>query len=320
MIHMNKHIYLYLVTLTMKDAEKYYYVGIRSCKCEPEDDTKYRGSPKTYKHMWSQAETIKKDIIISLPHNKENHENLSAKEMLLIKEAHTRYGLKGKDDDGKCLNAGMFPNIFFTEEVRAKKIASHNTPEARAKNSANMKEYIKNNPDALAKLIASHNTPEARANKSNSKKEYLKNNPDALAKHIANMHTPEARAKKSASMKEYLKNNPDARANMSANMKDYYKNNPDALAKHIANMHTPEARAKNIASLKTPEYRAKQSARVKEYLKNNPDALAKRIANLHSPEARAKKIANKKTCEVCSKTMNIKNFVRHNHGENCKRG
>ena len=85
-------------------------------------------------------------------------------------------------------------------------------------------------------------------------------------------------------------------------------------------MHTPEARAKNIASLKTPEYRAKQSARVKEYLKNNPDALAKRIANLHSPEARAKKIANKKTCEVCSKTMNIKNFVRHNHGENCKRG
>ena len=291
---MNKHIYLYRVTLTMKDAEKYYYVGIRSCKCEPEDDTKYRGSPKTYEPMWGLAETIKKDIIISLPHNKENHENLSAKEMLLIKEAHTRYGLKGKDDGGKCLNAGMFPNLFFTEEVRAKHIASHNTPEARAKKSNSKKEYLKNNPDALAKQIANLNNPVARAKKIASMKDYFKNNPDA-------------RANMSANMKEYIKNNPEARANMSANMKDYYKNNPDARAKHIANMHTPEAQAKKSVSMK-------------EYLKNNPDALAKRIANLHSPEAQAKKIANKKTCEVCSKTMNIQNFVRHNHGENCKRG
>ena len=100
MIDMNKHIYLYLVTLTMKDAEKYYYLGIRTYEGKPEDDTEYLGSPKTYKHMWDQAISKKKDIIISLPHNKKNHENLSAKEIKLIKEANTRYGLKGKDDNG----------------------------------------------------------------------------------------------------------------------------------------------------------------------------------------------------------------------------
>ena len=204
----------------MKDAEKYYYVGIRSCKCEPEDDTKYRGSPKTYKHMWSQAETIKKDIIISLPHNKENHENLSAKELKLIKEAHTRYGLKGKDDDGKCLNAGMFPYFLSTEE-------------SRASLSASRKEYLNDNPDVLAKQIANMHTPEAHAKHSASLKEYLKNNPDVLAKQIANLNTPEARAKHSA------------------RVKDYYKNNPDALAKRIANFHSPEARAKRIANKKT---------------------------------------------------------------------
>ena len=60
MIDMNKHIYLYRVTLTMKDAEKLYYICIRTCKCEPEDDIKYQGSPATYKHMWDLAETIKK--------------------------------------------------------------------------------------------------------------------------------------------------------------------------------------------------------------------------------------------------------------------
>ena len=251
MIDMNKHIYLYRVTLTMKDAEKYYYVGIRSCKCEPEDDTEYLGSPKTYKHMWDLAETIKKDIIIILPHNKENHENLSAKELKLIKEAHTRYGLKGKDDGGKCLNAGMFPYFLSTEESRAslsasrkeylndnpdvlaKQIANMHTPEAHAKHSASLKKYLNDNPDALAKLIANLNTPEARAKRSSSRKKYLNDNPDVLAKQIANLNTPEARAKHSA------------------RVKDYYKNNPDALAKRIANFHSPEARAKRIANKKT---------------------------------------------------------------------
>lgn len=255
----------------MKDAETYYYVGIRSCKGKPEDDTEYLGSPKTYKHMWDLAETIKKDIIIILPHNKENHENLSAKELKLIKEAHTRYGLKGKDDGGKCLNAGMFPNFLSTEE-------------SRANQSTSMKEYFKNNPEALAKSIANLHTPEARANMSASRKEYLKNNPEVMAKQIANMHTPEARAKQ------------------------------------IASMNTPEARAKNIANLNTPGARAKSSARVKDYYKNNPDALAKQIDNLHSPEALARRIANKKTCVVCNKTMFNSHFIQHNHGENCKRG
>ena len=218
---MNKHIYLYRVTLTMKDAETYYYVGIRSCKCEPEDDTEYRGSPKTYKHMWSQAETIKKDIIISLPHNKENHEKLSAKEILLIKEAHTRYG--PYEDGGKCLNAGMFPNLFFTEEVRLRHAIAHNKQEVRDKKSLSGIKYYED-PEARKKtsqsLILYYADQDARDKKSADMKEYLKNNPVARAKQIANLNTPDARAKNIASL-----NTPKTRAKRIASLKDYYKNN-----------------------------------------------------------------------------------------------
>ena len=250
MIDMNKHIYLYRVTLTMKDAEKYYYVGIRSCKCEPEDDTEYLGSPKTYKHMWSQAETIKKDIIISLPHNKENHENLSAKEMLLIKEAHTRYGLKGKDDDGKCLNVGMFPYFFSTEEVRLRHAIAHNKQEVRDKKSLSGIKYYED--------------PEARKKTSQSLILYYADQ-DARDRHSVIMRKQETRDKIAAVMKKRWED--------------------------------PEARKKLAAGI---------SNSLKEFYKNNPNIP--RYRNIE------------KTCEVCSKTMNIQNFVRHNHGENCKRG
>ena len=247
---MNKHIYLYRVTLTMKDAEKYYYIGIRSCKCEPEDDTKYLGSPYTHKDMWDLAETIKKDIIISLPHNKENHENLSAKEMLLIKEAHTRYGLY--EDGDKCLNAGMFPNLFFTEEVRLRHARAHNRQEVRDKKSLSGIKYYED--------------PEARKKTSQSLILYYADQA-ARDRHSVIMRKQETRDK------------------ISAVMKDRWKD--------------PEARKKMAARI---------SAGLKEYYKNNPNNTKKHYKNIT------------KTCVVCGKTMNIQNFVRHNHGENCKRG
>lgn len=232
----------------MKDAEKLYYIGIRTCKCEPEDDIGYLGSPATYKHMWDLAETIKKDIIISLPYNKENHENLSAKEMLLIKEAHTRYG--AYEDDGKCLNAGMFPNLFFTEEVRLRHAIAHNRQEVRDKKSLSGIKYYED--------------PKAREKTSISLKKYYADQA-ARDRHSVIMCKQETRDKISAIMKKRWED--------------------------------PEARKKLAAGI---------SNSLKEFYKNNPNVP--RYRNIE------------KTCVVCGKTMNIQNFVRHNHGENCKRG
>jgi len=232
----------------MKDAEPYYYIGIRTCKCEPEDDTEYLGSPKTYKRLWDQAETIKKDIIIGLPYNKKNHENLSAKEIKLIKEARTRYGLY--EDSGKCLNAGMFPNLFFTEEVRLRHAIAHNKQEVRNKKSLSGIKYYED--------------PEARKKTSQSLILYYADQ-DARDRHSVIMRKQETRDKISAIMKKRWED--------------------------------PEARKKLAAGI---------SNSLKEFYKNNPNVP--RYRNIE------------KTCEVCSKTMNIQNFVRHNHGENCKRG
>jgi hypothetical protein len=102
-------------------------------------------------------------------------------------------------------------------ETRAKISASmteyYNNPEARAKQSASTKKYLKNNPEARAKMSA-------------SRKEFLKNNPEKNPS-----KNPEARAKISASKKELYKNNPEknpsknpeTRAKMSASMKEYHR-------------------------------------------------------------------------------------------------
>lgn len=56
--------YTYLITYT--DGKK--YMGVRSCKCLPEDDYKYLGSSK---HTPSKSCVIKKDILAKFPSRKE---------------------------------------------------------------------------------------------------------------------------------------------------------------------------------------------------------------------------------------------------------
>ena len=178
--------------------------------------------------------------------NKENHEKLSAKEIKLIKEANTRYG--PYEDGGKCLNAGMFPNLFFTEEVRLRHAIAHNKQEVRDKKSLSGIKYYED--------------PEARKKTSQSLILYYADQ-DARDRHSVIMRKQETRDKIAAVMKKRWED--------------------------------PEARKKLAAGI---------SNSLKEFYKNNPNIP--RYRNIE------------KTCEVCSKTMNIQNFVRHNHGENCK--
>lgn len=119
-----KNTYLYRVTLTVASLD-YYYFGIRTCKCNPKEDTEYYGSPKTNKHLWNKATYKKKDIFRFLPFSKENYKVLGHKESIIIMTAKKKYGIYDEDDDGhpmggQCLNVNATPSIFMTEMVKRK--------------------------------------------------------------------------------------------------------------------------------------------------------------------------------------------------------
>ena len=54
--------YYYLYLIKFNDGR--YYIGSRKSKCKPEEDTKYMGSPVTFKELWTDSNFIKKKYII----------------------------------------------------------------------------------------------------------------------------------------------------------------------------------------------------------------------------------------------------------------
>ncbi len=52
----------YVYQITFEEVPHIYF-GSRTCKCLPEDDIKYMGSPKTYKHFWVDYTPIKTILV-----------------------------------------------------------------------------------------------------------------------------------------------------------------------------------------------------------------------------------------------------------------
>ena len=174
-----KWVYLYRITL-IKNEENLYYFGIRTFKGDSVNNDTYLGSPATYAYLWEDTSgyEIKKDIIREELCSEEMLHELRDLEIKLIKEAWKKYGVYHKDENGKCLNAGISKCIINTKEVCSKI-------------SVTMKEYCRNNPE----VHDYKNTPENRAKMSATVKEHYKNNP----------RTPETRAKMSAAAKEHYR-------------------------------------------------------------------------------------------------------------------
>ena len=145
-----KWIYLYRITL-IKNEENLYYFGIRTFKGNSVNNDTYLGSPTTYAYLWEDTSgyEIKKDIIREELCSEEMLHELRDLEIKLIKKAWKKYGVYHKDENGKCLNAGILKYVIRTKEIEAKI-------------SAAIKEHYKNNPC----------TPETRAKKSAAVKEY----------------------------------------------------------------------------------------------------------------------------------------------------
>jgi hypothetical protein len=95
--------YYYLYLIKFNDGR--YYIGSRKSKCKPEDDTQYMGSPKTFKHLWTDSNFTKTKYIIK---EVDSMEELRRIEPKLIKEAWK------KDGKDKCLNRHAAPH-FHTD-------------------------------------------------------------------------------------------------------------------------------------------------------------------------------------------------------------
>lgn len=119
-------------------------------------------------------------------------------------------------------------------------------PEAGIEHGKKMKQYYKDNPDAL--LLASEKTTK-----------YFKNNPEAGATHSKKMkqyyiHNPEVIDEMSKKGKLYFEEHPEARSNMSEKTTKYFKDNPEAGPAHSKKMkelyeNNPEKR-QNMSKIK----------------------------------------------------------------------
>lgn len=95
--------YVYLIKFNTGQ----FYIGSRKSKVTPEDDTKYWGSPVTYKHLWEDVTLEKTKHILKVCPTFDEMSNLEIK---LIKEAWNKY-------PDECLNRHASP-VFHPEIVR----------------------------------------------------------------------------------------------------------------------------------------------------------------------------------------------------------
>jgi hypothetical protein len=118
---MNNH-YVYQITFL---EVPHIYFGARSCKRLPEEDVKYMGSPKTYKHYWKENTPIKTILVTGF--STRGEANLYEKELISQQWAQ---------NISLSLNASIGGEKFHMEGVPQ-------TPESRKKRS-NTKKGVPN--------------------------------------------------------------------------------------------------------------------------------------------------------------------------------
>jgi len=179
----------YHYTYWLSAAPNENYIGVRSCKCKPEDDTDYMSSSKIVKQMIAAGKKFHKHILKVWPTRKEAMEH----EILM----HRVLDVANNDlflNQARQTSTRFSCSIPHTPETRAKMSATHTgmkrSPEARAIMSAAQKGR-KISDEHRAKISAAntgkHHTPETCAKMSATRK--------------GMRHTPESCAKMSAAAK-----------------------------------------------------------------------------------------------------------------------
>lgn len=172
--------------------------------------------------------------------------------------------------NGYNLSYGGELNPFLNPLVYQKFLASVSTPEYRAKQSENSKEFQASS-EYRARMAQSVKAAQSR--------------PEVRAKILAICASPERRAKNSSN-KKTLWETPEYRARVSALWAD-----PEFKSKYVSPMKSPESQARAKATWKTTEAKARKSKAMREAWKN-PESKARRIekskARWLNPEYRAR--------------------------------
>lgn len=95
------HYYTYII----KFSTGHYYYGRKACRCLPEEDIAYVGSPVTYAHMWKDS-SFSKEIIATYA----THEECMVAEYALIGDKHRTDPMCYNAHNG--LNAGAKAGVF----------------------------------------------------------------------------------------------------------------------------------------------------------------------------------------------------------------
>ena len=113
--HMNKDMkYYYIYLIKFETGE--VYVGSRQSKVPPEQDTKYWGSPVTYKHLWEDVNLKKEKFIIK---ECESIEKARALEVKLIKNAWKKYSTRCLN---RCASTGFHPDVCSKAGKKSKQL------------------------------------------------------------------------------------------------------------------------------------------------------------------------------------------------------
>jgi len=100
----NKNYYIYMI----KFEDGRFYIGCRQSKVPAAEDTKYWGSPVTYKHLWEDASLSKTKHILKVC---DSEEQMNELEPQYIKDAWNKY-------PNLCLNRNAAP--AFHHEISKK--------------------------------------------------------------------------------------------------------------------------------------------------------------------------------------------------------
>ena len=92
-----KHHYIYMI----KFSDGRFYIGARSSNLPPEQDTRYWGSPITYKHLWNDSSLEKTKHILKVCDSFEQKQKLEPE---FIKEAWDKFG-------DLCLNRSAIASV-----------------------------------------------------------------------------------------------------------------------------------------------------------------------------------------------------------------
>lgn len=90
------HHYVYIVT---DPITKEFYIGSRSCKCLPEEDVTYKGSPYQWKLSKEQKKRLEKEIVVSSFDSRKSCIEFEAS--LIKKHFHDPLNRNGTIPDGK---------------------------------------------------------------------------------------------------------------------------------------------------------------------------------------------------------------------------